>query len=103
MAEHFLGLRPGQRVHAHTGACIKCGSDEGDTVLEATVVQSNGRVGLRRGGAGSNFCPACREKYLPITPAMSDHLDELKRKLWRDLMKRGCPCCEAGLQWYPSS
>lgn len=39
---------------------------------------------------------------VPLTPAMERELDRLGAKLWRDLRKRGCPCCEAGLGWYPA-
>lgn len=102
MAEHFSGWQPGQRMHAHTGKCIKCGRPDGDSVIHVTLTLQVGRLSLQHEGVGSRLCPQCKAKYLPLTPAMNSELNRLGSKLWRDLRKRGCPCCEAGLDWFPT-
>jgi hypothetical protein len=98
--QHFAGWIPGSRMHAHTGRCIKCGSREGDTTV---YVRVNGEANvLFLQGVGSRLCPQCKARYLPLTPVMDRELKRLGDKLWRDLKKRGCPCCQAGLNWYPA-
>jgi hypothetical protein len=92
---HFLGFRPGDRLHAHTGTCIKCGSDNGDTLICASVVEAHGRLALRRDRIAGALCPTCGHKVR--------NLGKLADKLWRNIQKRGCPCCwDSGLHWYPS-
>jgi hypothetical protein len=54
-----------------------------------------------RTGIGNQLCPQCRAKHLPLTPAMDQELNRLSDELWDDVKRRGCPCCEAGLQWIP--
>jgi hypothetical protein len=99
---HFVGWTPGSRMHAHVGSCIKCGGTDGDATIYVRVYASAGRLGLNLDGVGTRLCPQCKAKYLPLTPAMDRELDRLGAKLWRDLRKRGCPCCQAGLDWYPA-
>jgi hypothetical protein len=71
-------------------------------MIRVRVYGANGHIALHPDGTGNRLCPACKEKYQPLTPAMRRNLDELNGKLWRNLKKRGCPCCQAGLQWYPA-
>jgi hypothetical protein len=101
MSDHFEGWPLGGRMHAHTGTCIKCGSPEGDTTIDVRLISTCGRRALSLEGVGSQLCPKCKAKYLPLTLAMDREFDRLADKLWRDLKKRGCPCCQSGLAWYP--
>lgn len=102
MTEHFTGWTPGSRMHAHSGKCIKCGSADGDSTIYVRVYEIGARLGLNLDGVRSRLCPQCKTKYLPLTHAMNLELNRLSDKLWRDLRKRGCPCCQAGLDWYPA-
>ena len=69
--------------------------------IYARIAEQGGQLVLQQRGIGSRLCPDCKARYLPLTGAMNQELDRLCAKLWRDLRKRGCPCCEAGLDWYP--
>jgi hypothetical protein len=89
-------------MHTHTGRCVKCGSVDGDAVIYARVRVVGGRLGLALDSIGSRLCQTCKAKYLPLTPAMDRELTRCGDKLWRDLRKHGCPCCQAGLVWYPA-
>lgn len=102
MMDHFVGWIPGSRMHAHVRTCIKCGSIDGDATIYVRVFKSAGTLGLNLDGVGSRLCPQCKAKYLPLTRAMDQELNRCGDKLWRDLKKRGCPCCQAGLDWYPA-
>lgn len=100
--DHFVGWIPGSRMHTHMGTCIKCGGIDGDTTIYVRVCEIAGTLSLNLDGVGSRLCTRCKAKYLPLTHAMDQELNRLGDKLWRDLRKRGCPCCKAGLDWYPA-
>jgi hypothetical protein len=99
--EHLKGWLPGSRLHAHVHRCIKCGSPDGETVLHARLHSTATQSALEKMGTGNRLCPKCRDKLLPMTGGTRDELDRLSDKLWRDLARRGCLCCQAGLEWHP--
>jgi hypothetical protein len=98
-AGEFKGWIVGQRMHAHLGTCIVCGSREGDTVVRVEVrahPSLPGEIMLTRNVFSSRLCPRCRPEYLPLTPATSGFLDGLCDKVWDKLRSSGSP---SGLAW----
>lgn len=99
---HFAGWPLGRRMHTHIGRCIKCGSSDGQSIVCVRLTRPGDGLALQLDGVSNRLCPHCKAKYRPLSPAMREELDRLSGKLWRDLRKRGCPCCEAGFSWYPA-
>jgi hypothetical protein len=103
--KHFgeLGLwRAGNLIHAHTGRCLLCENEGGDTIVFAKVAPTgDGRLAVVPVTNASALCPACRAKHLPMSRPMRRKLDGLSKKVWRRLMKPDeCPCC-CGIEWHP--
>jgi hypothetical protein len=79
MPSHKPLMFRGTRWHTDTGTCIK---DASSIKLESM---------------GNRLCPQCL-----ATEPSNARLDHLCEELWADIRTRGCPCCEAGLDWYSS-
>jgi hypothetical protein len=86
-------------MHAHLGTCIRCGSPDGDTLVYVRVGEQAGIITLFQDGIANQLCPSCKAE---LDEAMHRELDHLNAELWPALKKRGCPCCTAGLTWYPA-
>jgi len=96
-------IQPGRRLHTYLHRCTKCGNPNGYTIIHVRIEAEGTFLALNWCGSGNRLCPDCQAKYLPLTHGMRRELDRLSRKAWRDLRKRGCPFCQAGLDWYPTA
>jgi hypothetical protein len=101
--DHNINLfRPEARLHTHLGTCIICGSSAGDTTVYVKCVEvPAGRSSLDLEGMGVQLCPQC-EPPRKLTDGHRALLRSFGHRWWANLKKRGCPCCEAGLTWYPT-
>src|SRR3954466_8199903 len=86
----------------HIDRCIKCGRRDGQSTVFVRIVAEGGQTGVVWDGIYNQLCAGCRAKLTPMTEGWRRYLDSLSEQLWRGLMRRGCPCCEAGLAWHPA-
>ena len=90
----------GNRIQTMLCRCILCGDPEGATVVFARVwMRDDGRLMLAPDGISNSLCPDCRAKHAPVSTAMRNRLNKLSDKAWQKLKRRGCPCCDAGIEW----
>jgi hypothetical protein len=99
-SEHFIDAD--NIVHTHTEKCILCGGSGGDSVLEVAFERVSGGIGLIYWNLHTRLCDGCATKHLPLTRLMRRKLDRLSDRVWKQMMKRGCPCC-CGIEWHPGA
>jgi hypothetical protein len=56
-------------------------------------------ITLFQDAIANQLCPSCESG---LDETVHRELDRLDAELWPALKKRGCPCCQAGLTWYPA-